>query len=209
MKWIKKIYVLATAFTLCLALLTACNGNSAPSSDSSDIESSTGTSMDTQSQESVSNGGSSQNNYDPTVTGTYEDGSTPEFSGTRLRLTVNDNEEVIIALYDNTAVDALLECLPLENLSFFDLSGIEKPIERLDELLSLGNEEPGYDPVTGEMVIYRPWANFTIFYGDFRYSPELVPLGKVESGLEVLSSKIEDFTGVLELMESKYNGGCK
>lgn len=200
MKRIKKFYVLATAFTLCLALLTACNGNSVPSSD---IESSTGTSMDTQSQESASNGGGPQNNYDPTATGAYEDGSTPEFSGTRLRLTINGEEEVIIALYDNTAADALLERLPLENLSFFDLSGIEKPIERLDEPLSLGEEEPGYDPVTGEMVIYRPWANFTIFYGDFRYSPELVPLGKVESGLEALSSKTDDFTGVLELMEGK------
>ena len=84
-----------------------------------------------------------------------------------------------------------------------DLFGIEKPIERLEEPLSLGEEEPGYDPVTGEMVIYRPWANFTIFYGDFRYSPELVPLGKVESGLEVLSSKTEDFKGVLELMEAE------
>ena len=93
--------------------------------------------------------------YNPTVTGAYEDGRAPEFSGTRLHLTIN------------------------------------------------GEEEPGYDPVTGEMVIYCPWANFTIFYGDFRYSDELVPLGKVESGLEVLSSKTEDFTGVLELIEAE------
>lgn len=32
---------------------------------------------------------------------------------------------------------------------------------------------------------------------------ELVPLGKAESGLEVLSSKTEDFTGTLELMETE------
>lgn len=134
---------------------------------------------------------SENSSYDPVAIGAYEDGSHPEFSGARLRLTINDGEEVIIALYDNTAVDALLERLPLENLSFFDLSGIEKPIEQLDEPLSLGEEELGYDPVTGEMVIYRPWANFTIFYGDFRYSDELVPLGKVESGLEIISSQTE------------------
>lgn len=142
-------------------------------------------------------------NYDPTATGTYEDGSTPEFSGVRLRLTVNGDEEVIIALYDNTAVDALLERLPLEELFFFDLSGNEKPIERLEEPLSMGDEKPGYDPVAGEMVIYRPWGNFTIFYNEFRYSEELVPLGKVETGLEVLSSKTEDFTGTLELMDAE------
>ena len=192
---------LAIVFTLCIVLLTACSGNGAPSSDD---ESSTNTSIEMEAQEGDSGGNNSENSsYDPAATGAYEDGSTPEFSGARLRLTINGEEEVIIALYDNTAVDALLERLPLENLSFFDLSGIEKPIERLDEPLSLGEEEPGYDPVTGEMVIYRPWANFTIFYGDFRYSDELVPLGKVESGLEVLSSKTEDFTGTLELLENE------
>lgn len=151
-------------------------------------------------EESNSEAESSDAGYDPTVTGTYPDGTTPEFSGTRLRLTVNGEEEVVIALYDNSAADALVERLPLENLSFFDLSGIEKPIEQLEEPLSMGEEEPGYDPVTGEMTIYRPWGNFTIFYGDFRYSDELVPLGKVESGLEAVSEKTEDFSGTLELM---------
>ena len=96
------------------------------------------------------------------LTGTYPDGSTPVYSGEKLKLIV-DGEEIIIAMYDNTAVDAFLERLPLENLSFFDLSGIEKPIQQLDEPFSLGEEEPGYAPAAGEMVIYRPWGNFTIF----------------------------------------------
>lgn len=186
-------------FTLCITMLAACSDEAVPSSDDESIVS---TSTDNQLTESAADISNSENNsYDPTATGAYEDGSTPKFSGNRLRLTINGEEDVIIALYDNTAADALLERLPLENLSFFDLSGIEKPIERLDEPLSLGEEKPGYDPVTGEMVIYRPWANFTIFYGDFRYSDELVPLGKVESGLEFIAGKTENFTGVLELIE--------
>ncbi len=206
-KRIWKVCALMVMLALCASLLAACGGNTAPASENGNAESvsvSTGTEdqQEGEQQESVSSEESSENSsYDPTVTGTYEDGSTPEFSGTRLRLTINGEEEVMIALYDNTAVDVLLDRLPLENLLFFDLSGIEKPIERLEEPLSLGSEEPGYDPVTGEMVIYRPWANFTIFYGDFRYSDELVLLGKVESGLEALSSKTDDFTGVLELAE--------
>lgn len=132
--------------------------------------------------------------------GTYPDGSSPEFGDTRLRLTIGE-QEVIIRLYENTAVDAFLERLPLENLNFFDLSGIEKPVERPEEPFSLGEETPGYDPVTGDMVIYRPWGNFTIFYGDFRHSDELVPLGQVESGLEILAGQTEDFQGTLEIME--------
>ena len=133
-------------------------------------------------------------------TGTYPDGGAPEYSGVKLKLTV-DGEEIIIAMYDNTAVDAFLERLPLDDLHFSDLSGIEKPADRPDEPFSIADEEPGYDPVTGEMVIYRPWGNFTIFYGDFRYSDELVPLGMVESGLEILESRADDFTGTLERME--------
>lgn len=145
--------------------------------------------------------GMSQSAESELVLGAYEDGTSPSLSDVKLKLTIAGGE-VIIAMYGNTAVDALLERLPLTELSFFDLSGIEKPIERLEEPISLGEEEPGYDPVTGEMVIYRPWANFTIFYGDFRYSPELVPLGIVESGLELLAAQTEDFTGTLERYET-------
>ncbi len=202
MKLKMKFYRFAVIAALCTGVLAACSGGTEASDDVSvSVASDNPVSMET--SEETSDNRNSSDSYDPILTGTYEDGSSPEFSGKRLLLTVNGEEEVVIALYSNTAADALLERLPLENLSFFDLSGVEKPIERLEDPLSLGEEEPGYDPVAGEMVIYRPWANFTIFYGDFRYSDELVPLGKVESGLAVLSSKTEDFTGTLELMETE------
>lgn len=155
---------------------------------------------ETGTQEDTEASGQDDDASGESLTGTYPDGSTPVYSGEKLKLTV-DGEEIIIAMYDNTAVDAFLERLPLEDLSFFDLSGIEKPIQQPDEPFSLGDETPGYDPIAGEMVIYRPWGNFTIFYGDFRHSDELVPLGKVESGLEILAGKEDDFMGTLERME--------
>ena len=202
MKAKKNVCVLMLTFALCIAMLTACSNDasSSESENNASVSASEGTPESSVVEEPTQTN-DANGIYDPSATGAYEDGSTPEFSGVKLRLTI-DGEEVVIAMYDNTAVDALLERLPMEDLSFFDLSGIEKPIERLEEPLSLGEEEPGYDPVTGEMVIYRPWANFTIFYGDFRYSPELVPLGKVESGLEVLSGKTEDFIGTLERIDN-------
>lgn len=132
--------------------------------------------------------------------GTYPDGSSPAFSDTRIRLTI-DGQEVVIRMYDNTAAEDFVESLPLENLNFFDLSGIEKPVERPETPYSMGDETPGYDPVTGDMVIYRPWGNFTIFYGDFRHSDELVPLGQVESGLDIVAGQTEDFTGTIELLD--------
>ena len=134
------------------------------------------------------------------TTGTYPDGSSPSLSNVRLKFTV-DGQEIIVRLYDNTAVDAFLERLPLDSLEFYDLSGIEKPIRQPDEPFSIGKEKTGYDPVAGEMVIYRPWGNFTFFYGDFRYSDELVPLGIIESGLDIIARKKADFNGVLEILE--------
>lgn len=198
----KQFYRFAVMTALCAGVLTACSGGT-ETTDEVGVSIASDNLVSMEMSEETNDNEDGGDHYDPMLTGTYEDGSSPEFSGKRLLLTVNGGEEVVIALYSNTAADALLARLPLENLSFFDLSGVEKPIERLEDPLSLGEEEPGYDPVAGEMVIYRPWANFTIFYGDFRYSDELVPLGKVESGLEVLSSKTEDFTGTLELMETE------
>lgn len=84
-------------------------------------------------------------------------------------------------MYDNTAVDAFLGRLPLQEVHFYDLIGIEKPADTPAEPFFIGDEESGYDLVPDEMVIYHPWGNFTIFYGDFEYSDELVSLGKVES----------------------------
>ncbi len=199
------IYLIAVLFCMCL-FLSACSSNKVP--DKQDNEQS----VDEEESIAVDDGAESETdqpeelekteNIENTLgTGSYSDGSVPEFSGVKLKLTVNGTDEVIIAMYDNTAVDALIDRLPLTDLSFSDLSGIEKPIERLEEPLSLGEEEPGYDPITGEMVIYRPWGNFTIFYGDFRYSDELVPLGIVESGLDVIAGQTEDFAGVLELFD--------
>ncbi|XBX08167.1 cyclophilin-like fold protein [Enterocloster clostridioformis] len=193
-----------------LALSACANGNgsqagttTAVSNTASAAEETTGTAA-LEPSDSSDNSMAAENEADSAaagmLTGTYSDGSTPEYSGVKLKLTV-DGDEIIIAMYDNTAVDAFLERLPLEDLLFSDLSGIEKPVDRPEEPFSLGDEEPGYDPITGEMVIYHPWRNFTIFYGDFRHSDELVPLGMVESGLEILESKTDDFIGTLEWME--------
>ena len=190
------------AVVICMNLgLTACSTQTDAPDTAVEENQDTEQTGETAGQDTEENGTQENDAGDAQATGAYPDGSTPEFSGEKLRLTVNGTDEVVIAMYDNTAADAFLERLPLEDLSFSDLSGIEKPIARPDEPFSLEEEEPGYDPVSGEMVIYRPWGNFTIFYGDFRYSDELVPLGKVESGLDVIAGQTDDFTGELEIME--------
>lgn len=89
MKLVLKFCAIAVAVTLSTAVLSACSSETElPSEDESTQTSSM--SVNTDSQEN----GSEADSYDPPLTGTYENGSTPEFSGNRLRLTVNGEEEV-------------------------------------------------------------------------------------------------------------------
>lgn len=195
MKWIG-------IMTISLLVLTACGTKEAAQIQTTAVQTAAETSaevLQTEAEVDVTTN-DTESALDRMETGSYPDGSKPEYSGKKLKLTI-DGAEVVIAMYDNTAADAFRERLPLEELEFFELNGIEKPTRRPDNPFSLGEEDPGYDPIIGEMVIYRPWGNFAIFYGDYGYSDELVPLGKVESGLEVVSGQSDDFTGKLEIME--------
>lgn len=215
----KKRYLLLFMTIGMMAVLSACGSQTAqttatgsPAATKTVTEAEEGTSdrnsvsseEETGGEDGTKGGLSSQEAADAAADerGTYPDGSKPEYSGEKVRITI-DGQEVVIAMYDNTAAEAFLERLPMEELEFYDLSSIEKPVRNPEEPFSLGEEEPGFDPVTGEVVIYRPWGNFTIFYGDFRYSDELVPLGRVESGLEIVAGQTEDFTGTMERIDAE------
>ncbi|MBS6861042.1 MAG: hypothetical protein KH202_08955 [Clostridiales bacterium] len=117
-------------------------------------------------------------------------------NGKKARFMVN-GEEVVLLLYQNSAADALLERTPLE-LSFFEASEGELQTDQLEEPLSLGKEQPGYDPIAGEAVLYAKWENLVIFTEDMPYSEDVVPIGVVISGLDVISNQTEDFTAILE-----------
>lgn len=132
-------------------------------------------------------------------TGVYEDGEHPSISGEKISLIINGTEEVIVNLYDTEAAQVLLERLPLNDLSFYDLQHVEKPVENLEPLEV--SETRGYDPIAGEVMIYKPWGNITFFYEDFGYTDGLVPIGIVESGLEYISEKEDGFVGSLELVD--------
>jgi len=51
----------------------------------------------------------------------------------------------------------------------------------------------GYAPKAGDVCIYVPWGNISVFYEDFRYTDDLVYLGHVEQGLDILSTQQRDF----------------
>ena len=106
-----------------------------------------------------------------------------------------DGQEFDVTLYDTPAANALYDMLPLE-LTFEDFNGIEK-IAYMDNELPTEGEPDEFDPDVGDLCLYAPWGNLSIFYKDFRNSNGLISLGHIDSGMEVISSMNEDFTVTL------------
>ncbi len=113
----------------------------------------------------------------------------------KLKMTVN-GQEVAITLYDTPAANALCDMLPLD-LNFEDFNGIEK-ISYLSQELPTEGEPDGCDPDVGDLCLYAPWGNLSIFYQDFRYSDSLIMLGHIDSGMDVISEMEENTSIVLE-----------
>lgn len=122
----------------------------------------------------------------------------PEDTVRKLKMTV-DGQEIPVTLYETPAANALYEMLPLE-LSFEDFNGIEK-ISYLSQELPTDGEPDGCDPDVGDLCLYAPWGNLSVFYQDFRYSDDLILLGHVDSGMELLAGQNEDFSVTLESVE--------
>ena len=133
-------------------------------------------------------------------TGVDENGARPALSGLKVLMTIDETQEVVIDMYDNEGAQALLERLPLEGLIFADLDHVEKAVQNLEEPFTVP-EMDGYDPIAGEMAIYRPWGNLTFFYADFRCTQGLIPIGKVESGLDHIAEQRDDFTVSLAVLD--------
>lgn len=96
-----------------------------------------------------------------------------------IKVKMATNGEVIHAtLVDNAATRDFVAMLPL-TLTLEDYNKTEK-IAGLPQRLSTAGASEGYTPHKGDIAFYAPWGNLCIFYRDFRYSPGLVKLGKID-----------------------------
>ncbi|WP_020004426.1 cyclophilin-like fold protein [Brachyspira innocens] len=119
---------------------------------------------------------------------------------TRIKLTFNDNE--IYALITNSnAGNDFLSLLPM-NLKIEDFNGTEK-ISYLSKKLNTQNEPDGITPKAGDITYYAPWGNLAIFYKDFRYSNNLIYLGRFENISDI--SKLSNMKGDFEIHIEKSN----
>lgn len=74
--------------------------------------------------------------------------------------------------------------LPLK-LTLKDYAETEK-IVYLPRKLSIDGAPAGFDPSVGDLTYFAPWGNLAIFYKDYGYAHGLIPLGRIESGIDKL-----------------------
>lgn len=103
---------------------------------------------------------------------------------TRIQISV-DGTVLSAVLNDTKAAQEFAAMLPL-TLRLEDYNGTEK-ISDLARKLTREGAPAGFDPSAGDIAFYAPWGNLALFYRDFRYSEGLLPLGRIEAGVEALS----------------------
>lgn len=123
-----------------------------------------------------------------------EDTEAPESQERKLKMLV-DEQELDVTLYDTPAANALYDMLPL-TLTFEDFNNTEK-IAYLETQLPAEGEPDEFDPDVGDLCLYAPWGNLSIFYQDFRNSNGLISLGHIDSGMDVIANMQGNFSVTL------------
>jgi len=116
----------------------------------------------------------------------------------RIRLTFSSGETITV-LKDNPTTQSLLAQLPT-TVTFDDFASAEK-IAYFPDKLSAQDAPNGFDPKIGDVACYGPWGNLVFFYKDQPYANGLIPMGRVESGLEAISAMDAGFEVTIERTE--------
>ena len=104
----------------------------------------------------------------------------------KIRMTIG-SATVVGALVDNPTARDFYSMLPL-TVTLEDYAATEK-ITYLPRKLSTTGSPENRQPTKGDIGYYAPWGNIVLYYRDGPDSPGLVPLGRIESGLEALAAK--------------------
>ncbi|WP_093796514.1 cyclophilin-like fold protein [Sporomusa acidovorans] len=87
-------------------------------------------------------------------------------------------------------------------LHFKDYNETEK-IADPPKTLSKENAPEGFAPKPGDLAVYGPWGNVSVFYKEFRYSKGLIPMGHFISGLENLAGMNGEFDAKVEVVSKE------
>ena len=122
--------------------------------------------------------------FPATVSGQPTRNSDREKANMKVEITVG-GKTLPATLEDNAAAQDFANLLPL-TVTLEDYAATEK-ISILPRKLSTQGTPDGYHPRAGDIAYYAPWGNVAIFYKDGRYSPGLVKLGTLDTGLDALT----------------------
>ena len=118
----------------------------------------------------------------------------------KIKLTIENQKEIIVQMADNSAAEQFLQMLP-ESFEFIDFAGEEK-ITEFSKPIALAGVPRGMIASAGKMFIYVPWGNWGFFYkthGNY-LDKSLIELGKIESGLENLAEYKGGFSAKVEIL---------
>jgi hypothetical protein len=101
----------------------------------------------------------------------------------RIRIVLPD-QTLTATLVDNATARDFAALLPL-TLTLSEHAATEK-ISDLPRKLSEEGAPDGIDPVAGDIAYYAPWGNLAIFHRGFRYSRQLIRLGTIDAGIDIL-----------------------
>lgn len=113
----------------------------------------------------------------------------------KIRIVIGDTV-LTATMYESPTTLDFLSMLPL-TLKLEDYAKTEK-ISYLPRKLSIKDASSGSDPSPGDIAYYSPWGNLAIFYRDFGYSSGLIILGKLDSGIELLSKNAGSIEAKIE-----------
>ncbi len=103
-----------------------------------------------------------------------------------MKIRITAGKTVMTAtMLDNATSRDFLSMMPMI-LTIRDYAGTEK-VSDLPRKLSTQGAPSGSKPSVGDITLYAPWGNLTIFYKDFVYASGLIILGKIDSGIDKLS----------------------
>ncbi len=102
----------------------------------------------------------------------------------KFKMATEDGRSFTATLGDNPTARDFASLLPL-TLILKDYASTEK-ISDLPKRLSTENAPDGFVPRARDIAYYAPWGNLAIFYQDFRYSPGLIKLGRLDGDLAAL-----------------------
>ena len=103
-----------------------------------------------------------------------------------MKLKITSGDKVVKAiLYENPTTKDFIAQLPL-TVDVENFAGKEKIFYPPKKLSTAARKAVG-DPKIGDINVYAPWGNIAIFYGSYSGSRDLIRIGRITEGIDVIN----------------------